>query len=124
LAPGYDVPLDTRMRGWLVVGPWRIAAAAIDEVAGLRGARHRTVPRRVVPGQRGIVTGHSRLVFCWAMHWPFHEVSWPGSRKKFLLSCLDVLSTRRERRMNLGALAAPFIWISAGQPALSLVSRG
>jgi hypothetical protein len=33
-----------------------------------------------------------------------------------------VLSTRRERRMNLGALAASFIWISAGQHALPLVS--
>jgi hypothetical protein len=55
------------MRGSLVVGSRRIAAAAYDEVAGLCSARQRTVPRRVVPDQRGIVTGQTGLVFCWAM---------------------------------------------------------
>jgi hypothetical protein len=66
------------MRGWLVVGLQCIAAAAVDVVAGLCGARQRTVPRRVVPGgwavrhdvllgdvvpgRRGIVAGQSGVV--------------------------------------------------------------
>jgi hypothetical protein len=50
------------MCGWLVVGPWCFAAAAVDVAAGLCGARQRTVPRRVVPGLRGIVAGPSGVV--------------------------------------------------------------
>ena len=61
LAVGDDVHW---MRGWLVVGPRCIAAAAVDVVAGLCGARQRTVPRRVVPGPRGIVAGQLCVVFC------------------------------------------------------------
>jgi hypothetical protein len=55
------------MHGWLVVGPRCIAVAAVDVVAGLCDTRQRTVPRRVVPGPRGIVAGQSGMVFCWAM---------------------------------------------------------
>jgi uncharacterized protein YqgC (DUF456 family) len=66
------------MRGWLVVGSRCIAAAAVDVVAGLCGARQRTVTgcvipggwavRRgvllgdVVPGPRGVVAGQSGVV--------------------------------------------------------------
>jgi hypothetical protein len=71
--------LDAWLAGF--VGPRHIAAAPVDEVAGLCGARQRMVPRRVAPGQRGIVTGQPGLVFCWAMYWLVHEASWPGSRK-------------------------------------------
>jgi hypothetical protein len=55
------------MRSRLVVGPRCITAAAANVVAGLRGTRQRTVPRRVVPGLRGVVAGQSDVVFCWAM---------------------------------------------------------
>jgi hypothetical protein len=66
------------MRGRLVVGPRCIEAAVVDVIAGLCGARQRTVPRRVVPGLRGAVAGLSGVV-CWAMFCPVHDASWPGS---------------------------------------------
>ena len=56
------------MRGWLVVGPRCIAAAAADVVPGL------------VSGPCGIVAGQSGVVFCGTMKCPVHEASWPGSR--------------------------------------------